>query len=167
MIHIYTDFYTSNMLALILTSYVAGAAPRGSCVAGRCVCKPGFAGSDCDQVVKAGGFVAGQAWQLGSGTGTSKILSCNRTIRNSRKQNLIRGLWDYRVAKIMGDIAFNLERRPSCCILCRSRQAFKFGRGSSKAPCSCIVFTWAFKGLAYHDFFGIYVYARKLPGAFG
>ena len=35
-----------------------------------------------------------------------------------------------------------------------------------KAPCSCMVYTWAFKGLSYHDF-GIYVCTVKLHGAFG
>ena len=37
--------------------------------------------------------------------------------------------------------------------------------GSPEAPCSCIVRTWALKGLPYHDF-GVYVYAIKLNGAF-
>ena len=36
----------------------------------------------------------------------------------------------------------------------------------TKAPCSCMVHTWALKGLPYHNF-GVYVYTIKLHGAFG
>ena len=36
----------------------------------------------------------------------------------------------------------------------------------AKASCSCMVYTWALKGLPYHNF-GAYVSAIKLHGAFG
>ena len=35
-----------------------------------------------------------------------------------------------------------------------------------KAPCNCMVNTWALKGLPYH-YFEAYVYTIKLLGAFG
>ena len=36
----------------------------------------------------------------------------------------------------------------------------------TKAPCSCMVYTWALRGFPYHDF-RAYVYTIKLLGTFG